>query len=106
MLDEGCSTDLLGLWPAGSPQPSPFEMAAASELDRRVERALAALPARHREVLLLVAVEGFTPAEAAGVCGVTPEALRQRLSRARTCLAREMETSGRSVAPALSEATT
>lgn len=31
-------------------------------------------------------VEGLTPSEAAGVCDVSPEALRQRLSRARAAL--------------------
>ena len=45
--------------------------------------ALAGLPATYREVLLLVGVEGLSPSEAARVCGVSPEALRQRLSRAR-----------------------
>jgi DNA-directed RNA polymerase specialized sigma24 family protein len=39
-------------------------------------------------VLLLVGVEGFTPGEAAVICGVTPETLRQRLSRARAQLGR------------------
>ena len=37
--------------------------------------------------LLLVGVEGMTPSEAAGVCGVSPEAMRQRLKRARALLA-------------------
>jgi DNA-directed RNA polymerase specialized sigma24 family protein len=31
------------------------------------------------------------PADAAAVCGVTPEAVRQRLSRARAQLARELD---------------
>jgi RNA polymerase sigma-70 factor (ECF subfamily) len=61
-------------------------MAAAHELGSRVERAMARLPARDREVLLLVAVDGLSPAEAAAVCGVSSEALRQRLSRARAAL--------------------
>jgi DNA-directed RNA polymerase specialized sigma24 family protein len=39
---------------------------------------------------LLVAVEGLRPSEAAEVCGVTPEAMRQRLSRARDLLARRL----------------
>ncbi|MCU0252487.1 MAG: RNA polymerase sigma factor [Vicinamibacterales bacterium] len=77
---------LISLWPGGSPRPSPFEEAAARELEGRVERSLARLPANHREALLLVGVEGLTPAEAAGVCGLTPEAFRQRLSRARAAL--------------------
>jgi DNA-directed RNA polymerase specialized sigma24 family protein len=38
-------------------------------------------------VLLLVGVEGLTPSEAAIVCGLTPEALRQLLARARAALA-------------------
>jgi RNA polymerase sigma-70 factor (ECF subfamily) len=90
-MDEGSGADLIGLWPLGTPRPSPFDEAAAEELERRVERALAGLPATYREVLLLVGVEGLTPSEAARICGVTSEALRQRLSRARAMLARELE---------------
>jgi RNA polymerase sigma-70 factor (ECF subfamily) len=73
---------------------SPFAAAAGSELERQVERALATLPLRYREVLLLVALEGLTPSEAATVCEVTPEAMRQRLSRARGMLARKLEEQG------------
>lgn len=70
---------------------SPFDSLASSELHGRLERALACLSAADREVLLLVGVEGLTPAAAAGVCGVSVEALRQRLSRARARLARHMD---------------
>jgi RNA polymerase sigma-70 factor (ECF subfamily) len=66
--------------------PSPFDLTAASETERVLESALARLPLEAREVLLLVAVERLTPAEAAEVLGVKPEALRQRLSRARGAL--------------------
>jgi len=90
LLDDGHSAGAIGLWPAGTPRPSPFEQAVASDLERRFERALAALPAADREVLLLVVVEGFTVAEAAAVCEVRQDALRQRLSRARARLAREL----------------
>jgi RNA polymerase sigma-70 factor (ECF subfamily) len=89
-LDESAADGLISLWPAGSPRPSPFEEAAARELERRVEHGLAALPAPYREALLLVGVEGLTPSEAAGVCGLAPEAFRQRLSRARAALDREL----------------
>ena len=41
---------------------------------------LAALPSRHREVLLLMVVEEFSAAEAAAVCQTTPEAM-QALAR-------------------------
>jgi RNA polymerase sigma-70 factor (ECF subfamily) len=69
----------------------PFEAASARELESRLERGLATLPVLYREVLLLVGVEGMTPAEAARVCQITPEALRQRLSRARGMLIRNLE---------------
>ena len=91
LLEENCATSLIGLWPIANSAPSPFEQAAASELERRVERALARLSARDREVLLLVGVEGYTAAEAAAIAGTSPQALRQRLSRARARLARELD---------------
>ena len=81
----------VGLWPVLPVDPSPFEVAAGTELQRRVEVAMASLPARYREVLLLVAVEGLTPSEAAAICGVKPEAMRQRLSRARALLAERLD---------------
>jgi RNA polymerase sigma-70 factor (ECF subfamily) len=90
VVSEAASDSLIGLWPLGTPRPSPFEVAAAHELERRVEQALARLPASHREALLLIGVEGMTPAEASVVCGLTPEAFRQRLSRARAALDREL----------------
>jgi RNA polymerase sigma-70 factor (ECF subfamily) len=107
LLDESHLPGLIGLWPtAPAHVPSPFEEAAASELGRRLDRALLAIPARHREVLLLVGVEGFTPAEAASICGVTPEAFRQRLSRARSILARELTANVKDVLPVLTEVMT
>jgi RNA polymerase sigma-70 factor (ECF subfamily) len=81
------------LWPVQAPEPSPFEAAAAGELQKRVEVALATLPGTYREALLLVALEGLTPAEAAAVCGVTAETMRQRLSRARGLLAKRLAAS-------------
>ena len=83
---EARTVELVDLWPVADQRPSPLEDAEASELACRLERALAALPARHREVLLLIAAEGLAPTEAAVVCGVTAEAFRQRLSRARSAL--------------------
>ena len=62
---------------------SPFEAAAASELGQRLERALHRLAPAYREALLLVAVERMDAGDAAQVVGVSPEAFRQRLSRAR-----------------------
>lgn len=90
VLEDAAAESLLTLWPAGIPTASPFEETAASELDRRIERALAAMPTASREVLLLVGVAGLDHAEAADVCGVTPQALRQRLHRAREALAKAL----------------
>ncbi len=59
-----------------------------------LELALQNLPAAHREVLLLVGVEGLEAKQAAEVLGVQPEALRQRLSRARQALAEALEPKG------------
>ena len=92
-----------GMWPVPLPDPSPFEAAAATQLQQRVEVALSTLPGRYREALLLVALEGLSPSEAAGVCGVTPEAMRQRLSRARVLLARRLDVEPRATVSVLNE---
>ncbi len=93
-LEDAASAALVGLWPYGVHRSSPFEDTAANQLERRLEHALASLPSRSREALLLVATAGLSPAEAASVCGISPEAFRQRLSRARTQLTRALETHG------------
>jgi RNA polymerase sigma factor (sigma-70 family) len=90
LLEESHAGALIGLWPSGSPGPSPLAAAEASEARRRIATALGSLPAAYREAPLLVAVEGLPPSEAAEVCGVTAEAMRQRLSRARALLARRL----------------
>ena len=56
-----------------------------------LEAALKQLPLASREVLLLVGVEGMDQEEVARVLGVTYDALRQRLSRARAQLAETMD---------------
>ena len=89
-LEDDVEPATLSLWPITAPGPSPFDLAAGSELEGRLEQALRALPPQHREVLLLVIREGMKPSEAAEVCGVTAEALRQRLARARAALIRHM----------------
>lgn len=74
---------------AWGPTPAPVSPAAALEAARtlaRVEAVVASLPEAQREVFLLVVGEGLDPAEAAGVLGISPEATRQRLARARRAL--------------------
>ncbi|HEX8029500.1 MAG TPA: RNA polymerase sigma factor, partial [Vicinamibacterales bacterium] len=91
LLEDSYSHDLLGLWPSGSARPSPLECAVANQTELRIEDALSAMPAIYREAILLVAVEGMKPAEAAVVCGISPEAMRQRISRARALIARGLD---------------
>lgn len=53
----------------------------------RLEHALGAIGADHREILLLVAIEGLSTEQVAVVLDLAPTAVRKRLSRARQALA-------------------
>jgi RNA polymerase sigma-70 factor (ECF subfamily) len=66
---------------------SPLEALADSQAQLALERAFAALAPAYREVALLVGVEGMQPAEVAQILGHKPDAIRQRLARARIQLA-------------------
>jgi RNA polymerase sigma-70 factor, ECF subfamily len=90
-LDDERIFDLTPSWPAPARGETPFEAAARTETERRLETGLARLPQKDREVLLLVAVEGLTPSDVASALGLAPEALRKRLQRARERLAAEMD---------------
>jgi RNA polymerase sigma-70 factor (ECF subfamily) len=57
-----------------------------------LETALQALPVASREVLLLVGVEDLDQETVASILGISYDALRQRLSRARTQLNEKMTT--------------
>lgn len=67
-------------WDAG---PTPAQVLAATDTQRVVESALAAMPETLREVAVLVWVEGLAPGEVAPILGLEPDAVRQRLARAR-----------------------
>lgn len=56
---------------------------ALAELAARVREQLADLPARQREALDLIDLQGFTPAEAAAVLALNPATVRVHLLRAR-----------------------
>jgi len=83
--------DLLRFWKwatrAQMPAPSPHDRAVVTEAERQLEAALATLPVAQREILLLVAVDGFSPSQAAEILRLRPEAARQRLRRARAAIA-------------------
>jgi RNA polymerase sigma factor (sigma-70 family) len=80
--------DLPGSQPASD--RSPFEAYADSQNQLALERAFAALPPAYREVALLVGVEGIAPTEVATILGLRPDAVRQRLARARAQLAESL----------------
>ncbi len=85
--EDSYTADLILLWPSGLPQ-SPFDLASSNQFEEQLELAIASLPPMYREVLLLVGVEQLRPMDAARVCGISPDALRQRLSRARGMVSR------------------
>lgn len=69
------------------------EDVAIGELTLRdVDRAMAALPPEHREVVSLVAVEGVSYREAAEILEVPIGTVMSRLARARAALARRFDT--------------
>lgn len=55
---------------------------------------MATLKPREREALLLVGAGGLTPAQAAGVLGISGPAFRMRLRTARRALARALDAGG------------
>lgn len=68
------------------PAPGPEQAAANRELDVALTRAIHALEPPHREVLLLRDVEGLSAAEAARVLGISVDAVKSRLHRARVAV--------------------
>lgn len=60
------------------------------EEDGTLAAAIAAMPPRYREVLLLKYYNGYTDNEVAALLGTTPGNVRQLLSRARKKLAEEL----------------
>jgi RNA polymerase sigma-70 factor (ECF subfamily) len=72
-------------------EPSPGERHEHAEAVAILEIALQRIPLASREVLLLVGVEGMDQEQAAAVLGLSYDALRQRLSRARAQLAATIE---------------
>jgi RNA polymerase sigma-70 factor (ECF subfamily) len=84
---------------AAATETGPEEAHERARAIEMLERAMAELPVASREVLLLVGVEGLEQDEVARILGVSYDALRKRLSRARAELAAKMQKSyGRQVA--------
>ena len=81
---------------------APDERSEQRELQRALSDAIAALDLKYREVLLLRDVEGMTAAEVAEVLGISVEATKSRLHRARAQLREALspQLSPRSSSPA------
>ena len=69
-----------------SPGPNPEEATASAELGAALDQAIAALTVPYREVLLLRDVEGLSAPEAASVLGLSVDAIKSRLHRARAAV--------------------
>ncbi|HPH67030.1 MAG TPA: RNA polymerase sigma factor [Kofleriaceae bacterium] len=77
--------------PPGNPFASPMEAVAESRTQAAIERGIAALPETYREVVVLVAIEQLELTDVAQILGLSNEAVRQRLSRARRLLAEHLQ---------------
>ncbi|MBT8495270.1 MAG: sigma-70 family RNA polymerase sigma factor [Deltaproteobacteria bacterium] len=76
---------------AAPAEDSPLFAAVANQTQAELEKAVAKLPLKYREVLLLVVVEGFEPAQVAEILDRKPAAIRQQLSRARARIEEHLE---------------
>lgn len=68
------------------PSPGPPDALANKQLAQALEQAIATLESSYREVLVLRDVEGLTAPEVALVLGVTVDAVKSRLHRARSAV--------------------
>jgi len=79
-LDTEVATDASRL---AAPTETPEEALAGKEIEQALARALAALEPMYREVLVLRDMEGLTAPEVAEVLGLSVQAVKSRLHRAR-----------------------
>jgi RNA polymerase sigma-70 factor (ECF subfamily) len=78
------------LWSQAAPGPSTEDVAAASEFQGHLERAMEELPEKHRLVLLLAAMQGHTLEEVAEMLGLPLGTVKSRLFFARKQLAEKL----------------
>jgi len=70
--------------------PTAEEMAASSEFQARLERAMEELPEKFRLVLLMAAIEGYTLEEVSEMLGIPMGTVKSRLFFARKQLAEKL----------------
>jgi RNA polymerase sigma-70 factor (ECF subfamily) len=80
--------------------PSPEELVARAQLRTVVRRAIASLPEHHRAVLELRDLQQLGTADTASALGLTPNAAKIRLHRARRALRAALAPVGLQAAPA------
>jgi len=73
-----------------TPELGPEELAERDELVALVQQALAQVDADHREILVLRDLEGRSGPETAAALGLSIDAMKSRLHRARAALRREV----------------
>ena len=82
--ERSLDTDLAGeATRLAAPGDSPDEALAGRQIERALEQAIGRLDPMYREVLLLRDVEGLTAPEVAEVVGISVDAVKSRLHRAR-----------------------
>ena len=69
-------------------RPSPLELVEQAEERAAVERAIAALPPRRREIFILVRVHGLSYGEVAEILQISPQTVANQMSAALTTLRR------------------
>lgn len=74
----------------GAAGPSVEELAASSEFQARLERAMEELPEKFRLVVLLAGIQGYTLEEVAGMLGIPMGTVKSRLFFARKKLAEKL----------------
>ena len=76
--------------PLADDAPDPEAATSSAQQVERIRAALAALPAKLREPLLLCTLEGMSQADAADVLGINRKAVETRIYRARAKLSEQL----------------
>lgn len=74
----------------GDAPPNPEDVVTGREAQETVRRAVASLPEKHRDVVVMHHLEGMEVAEIAGALGVPEGTVLSRLARARDALRRKL----------------